>query len=155
MNYYAITINNKELTERFRSIRQVYEHFSLMPITVNIVSVERNEINENIHYHLLISADYPIESVDSKYIWWKELATDTDILKYQEYIKKDGNYKIYNAISLETQEDNTLYTKMLKDCQKYYRFSDLLVDNPHYIKHIHKIKLLWDTINNNQRKGVD
>lgn len=149
MNYYAITINNKELTEKYKSIRQVYEQFALMPITVNIIAVERNELNENIHYHLLITAEVPITHFDNQYIWWKELSTDVDVLKYQEYIKKDGKYKLYNTISLDSNiQDNSFYNKMLKDCQSYNRFSDLIKDNPQYIKDLHKIKLLWEVIHN-------
>lgn len=151
MNYYAITINNKELTEKYKSIRQVYEQFALMPITVNVIAVERNELNQNIHYHLLINAEVPVKHLDNEYIWWKELATDVDVLKYQEYIKKEGNYKIYNTISLDSDiHDNSVYEKMLKACQSYNRFSELIKDNPQYIKDLHKIKLLWDVINNNQ-----
>lgn len=149
MNYYAITINNKELTEKYNSIKQVYEHFSKMPITVNIIAVERNELNKNIHYHLLISADFPIQHIDNEFIWWKELETDIDVIKYREYIKKDGNYKVYNSITLENQKDDTKYHQMLKACQSYNRFSEMIKDNPQFIKDIHKIKLLWDVININ------
>ena len=148
MNYYAITINNKELTDKYSSIRQVYEQFALMPITVNIIAVERNELNQNIHYHLLISAEVPVTHIDNQFIWWDELVTDIDVLRYQEYIKKDGNYKVYNTISIDSNiKEKSYYEVMLIACQSYNRFSDLIKDNPQFIKDLHKLKLLWDVIN--------
>lgn len=151
MNYYAITINNRELTNKYKSIRQVYEQFSKMPITVNIIAVERNFANENIHYHLLIGAEVPVTHIDNQFIWWKELSTDVDVLKYQEYIKKDGHYKVYNTIELDSNiQDNTIYERMLIACQSYDRFSDLIKDNPQFIKELHKIKLLWDVLKSKQ-----
>lgn len=148
MNYYAITINNKELTDKYKSIRKVYEQFALMPITVNIIAVERNELNQNIHYHLLITAEVPITHIDNQFIWWDELVTDIDVLRYQEYIKKDGNYKVYNTISIDSNiKEKSYYEVMLIACQSYNRFSDLIKDNPQFIKDLHKLKLLWDVIN--------
>jgi len=150
MNYYAITINNEKIVEKYKTIRQVYEKFALMPITVYVIAREKNELNYNIHYHLLVGANVPVTHIDNEFVWWKELETDIDVLKYQEYIKKDGNYKIYNALALDNQVDDTKYHNMLKACQSYNRFSDLIKDNPQYIKYINKLKLLWDVIKSNQ-----
>ncbi|MEM0173885.1 MAG: hypothetical protein QXI16_05200 [Sulfolobaceae archaeon] len=149
MNYYAITVNNKELTEKFKSIKQLYEHFSVMPVTVYTISCERNELNQNIHYHMLIGSKVPVECVESHYIWWKELQSDLDVMKYHDYIKKDGNYKVYNTITLDNQQDDTKYHQMLRAVQSYNKFGDMIRDNPHFIKDIHKLRLLWEVINNN------
>lgn len=149
MNYYAITINNSKLINKYRRIEQVYQHFQQMPITVYIIAVERNEINENIHYHLLIGAEMPITSIDDEFVWWKELQTDIEVMKYASYIKKDGKYKIYNALALDNEND-TKYHQMLNACQTYNKFSDMILDNPNFIKHIHQLRMLWHVIKTKQ-----
>ena len=151
MYYYAVTINNQKLVNKFRTIDSVYKHFQYMPITINVIAVERNELNSNIHYHLLISAEVPITfSVDNEFIWQKELLTELDIVKYQEYIKKDGKYKIYHAIPLAINSGTTKYDNMLRDCYSYNNFLEMIKDNPQYIRDIHRLEALWKLVKRNQ-----
>ena len=148
MNYYAITINNQELTKRYNSIALVYQEYSKMPITVYCIAVERNDINQNIHYHLLIGSEFPITHNDTYYTWWTLIENDVEVIKYYNYIKKDGNYKIYNNLPIKNDEnENDIYSEMLTACKTYNSLKDLINDNPEFIKYLHKLTLLWNIVN--------
>lgn len=150
MNYYAITINNQDLTQKYNSITKVYQEYSKMPITVYCIAVERNEINVNTHYHLLIGLEFPITHLDNQYTWWKQIDNDVEVLKYFNYIKKGGNYKIYNNLEINNNVvENTIYNEMLIACKTFNNITDLITANPHFIKHIHKLTLLWSIIHKN------
>lgn len=149
MKYYAITINNNNLTSEFKSIQKVYQYFSLLPTTETIIiAVERNELNENIHYHILVKSDVPIQSINETYIWWKELETDLDIIKYYNYCKKDGNYKIYKELGLETDTQDTIYTEILMLVKTYDSLKTLINENPNMIKYLPKVERLFRIFNN-------
>lgn len=147
MNYYAITINNQELTQKYNSIRKVYEAYANMPITIYCIAVERNELNVNIHYHLLVGSEFPITHLDNQYTWWKHIENDVEVIKYFNYIKKGGNYKIYNNLEINNNDvENNIYYDMLTACKTYNTLADLIEANPQFIKHINKLTVLWTII---------
>lgn len=105
-NYYAITINNKELTKELKSIDKVYNFINNIfrfyeNTTINIISCERNDLNENIHYHLLLTSINDIDVNDTILsnvnIWVKKILTTDEVILYYDYVKKDGTYKVYTV----------------------------------------------------------
>lgn len=149
MNYYAITINNKELTNSFNSIDKVYDYFRMLPVgKVIIIAVERNELNKNIHYHILYKSDVPIQSIDEINIWWKEIKTELEVIKYYNYCKKDGRYKIYNVLGIKNDTENTIYTELLELVKTYDCLKTLINENPNMIKYLTKLVKLYKIYNN-------
>lgn len=149
MNYYAITINNKELTSNFSSIDKVYNHFRMLPIgEVIIIAVERNELNENIHYHILYKSDVPIQTINQINIWWKEISTELEVLKYFNYCKKGGNYKIYSELGISKDIENTIYAELLELVKTYDSLKTLINENPNMIKYLAKLERLYKIFNN-------
>lgn len=148
MKHYAITINNKSLTSEFNSIDKVYRYFSLLPIETVIIAVERNELNQNIHYHILVKSDVPIQSVNETAIWWKELETELDVIKYYNYCKKDGKYKIYKELGIKTDTQDTIYTEILMLVKTYDCLKTLINENPNMIKYLPKVERLFKIFNN-------
>lgn len=149
--FYALTINNSELVESLKSIELVY-NFIKDYCEVNIIAVERNELNFNTHYHLLVS-DLRVDDnilFNSGYIWHKELVSDFDIIKYYHYILKDGRYKTYNLLpkTLNIETNESWYNKALRLCYEYNSLAKLFNDNPDMIKKISQVSKLFDLINN-------
>lgn len=149
--YYALTINNSDLVKSFKTIDLVYEFIKDF-CDVNVIAVERNELNFNIHYHLLVSNLKSDKNVlfNSGYIWYKELETDLEITKYYHYILKDGRYKIYNFLpkELNITTNETWYEKALRLCNQYNSLAELFNDNPDMIKKITQVSKLFYFINN-------
>ncbi len=144
MNYYAVTINNKELTKKYKSIDSVYKELRRWPIgEVIIIAVERNEINQNIHYHILYKSEVPITSINDTYIWWQELETELEVIKYFNYCKKDGKYKIYNELGIKQDTQNTIYTELLELVKTYDSLKTLINENPNMIKYLGKLERLY------------
>ncbi len=154
-HYYAITINTIEVINEYnlKSINKVKDF-----ITNNIdaekqiytISVERNELNQNIHYHILVSSTEDINKWHKVYWWVKEIDSDIEIIRYNNYIKKDGLYKVYHQLNLENSliNNDTWYNQALELIPKYNSLKDLFKEHPHLIKQIHKVEKLWNIIKN-------
>lgn len=141
---YAITINNLEVVATLKTIDNVYELLNSFG-TISIIAVERNELNQNIHYHILLFSDIDYDiilTICKDYRMWVGLLnTDIEILKYYEYCKKDGNYKLY--YSLDKGLSSSKNTELLELIERYESLYALFKDNPHLINKVHIIKTLW------------
>lgn len=153
-NYYAITINTIEFINEYnlKSINSVYDFIEKnieSEKTIYTISVERNELNQNIHYHILVSSTEEINKWHKVYWWVKEIDSDIEIVRYNNYIKKDGLYKVYHQLSLQNSliNNDTWYNQALELIPKYKSLKDLLQEHPHLIKQIHKVEKLWNIIN--------
>lgn len=157
--YYAITINNSDLIFEFKltsidSVRDfIIRNFADIDKKIYTISVERNELNQNIHYHILLSSLGDINDWHRAFWWCKHIDTDIEIIRYNNYIKKDGLYKVYIPLELEQEITNkdTWYNQALLLIPKYETLKDLFTENPQLIKQIHKVEKLWYIINNNPR----
>ncbi len=150
-HYYAITINTIDIINEcnLKSINNVKDF-----ITNNIdsdkkiytISVERNELNQNIHYHILVSSTENINKWHKVYWWVKEIDSDIEIIRYNNYIKKDGLYKVYHQLDLENSliNNDTWYNQVLELIPKYNSLKGLFIEHPHLIKQIHKVEKLWN-----------
>lgn len=136
----AITINNKELVKELKSIDFVYNFLSSMG-DVYIIAVERNDLNKNTHYHALIDGDITfIEKFNN--IWSKVIETDIEVLKYIDYIKKDGTFKVYKKLDIESNNDHWT-SVILNLVLKYDSLNQLFHENPRMIKYITYIERLY------------
>ncbi len=152
-HYYAITINTIEVINEYnlKSINKVKDF-----ITNNIdadkkiytISVERNELNQNIHYHILVSSTEDINKWHKVYWWVKEIDSDIEIIRYNNYIKKDGLYKAYHPLTLQHNlvNNDSWYNQALELIPKYNSLKDLFKEHPHLIKQIHKVEKLWNIL---------
>lgn len=152
--YYAITINTIEFINEYnlKSINHVKDFIDKnieADKTVYTISVERNELNQNIHYHILVSSTDEINKWNKVYWWIKEIDSDIEIIRYNNYIKKDGLYKVYHQLSLHNNliNNDTWYNQALELIPKYKSLKELFKENPHLIKQIHKVEKLWNIIN--------
>lgn len=153
-HYYAITINTIDVINDYnlKSINSVYDFINKnidFEKEIYTISVERNELNQNIHYHILVSSVADINQWNKVYWWVKEIDTDIEIIRYNNYIKKDGLYKVYHQLSLENSliNNDTWYNQALELIPKYKSLKDLFKAHPHLIKQIHKVEKLWYIIN--------
>lgn len=154
-HYYAITINTIEFINEYnlKSINRVKDFIEKnieSDKTIYTISVERNELNQNIHYHILVSSTDEINKWNKVYWWIKEIDSDIEIIRYNNYIKKDGLYKVYYQLNLQNSliNNDTWYNQALELIPKYKSLKDLFKDNPHLIKQIHKVEKLWCIIKN-------
>lgn len=143
MKYYAITINRSELTKDLKTIKSV-ENYLRDFCDVYVISVERNELNDNIHYHGLVKAsenndNFMLESS----IWKKQLDNKIDILKYINYIKKEGNFKVYQLTELELEQGITWQEKAIQLVEKHDNIRDILTESPEMLKYINHIEKLF------------
>jgi hypothetical protein len=152
--YYAITINTIEFINEYnlKSINSVKDFITKnidADKTIYTISVERNDLNQNIHYHILVSSTDDINKWNKVYWWIKEIDSDIEIIRYNNYIKKDGLYKVYNQLSLHNNliNNDTWYNQALELIPKYKSLKQLLQEHPHLIKQIHKVEKLWNIIN--------
>lgn len=156
-HYYAVTINNLQLTEKLKTIDIVQDFIKNIlkdyEITFYCISRESNEINNNTHYHLLISSNTSLTINDESKapIWFKEIINEIEISKYLEYIKKDGKYKLYEMLPFE-QKNVTWYEKALWASQKYDSLKELFEENKDLIKHINQVVKLWEINNIRERR---
>lgn len=153
-HYYAITINTIEFINEYnlKSINRVKDFIEKnvnADKKIYTISVERNELNQNIHYHILVSSTDKINKWNKVYWWIKEIDSDIEIVRYNNYIKKDGLYKVYLPLDLEQDilNKDTWYNQALELIPNYKSLKDLFKDNPHLIKQIHKVEKLWNIMN--------
>ncbi|MEM0173685.1 MAG: hypothetical protein QXI16_04170 [Sulfolobaceae archaeon] len=141
---YAITINNLEVVGTLKTIDSVHELLHRFG-TISIIAVERNELNHNIHYHVLLFSDIEYDTIFTVFksygMWLKLIDNDFEILKYYDYCKKDGNYKLYH--SLDKSLSNSKNVELLELIERYESLYALFKDNPHLINKVHIIKALW------------
>lgn len=149
--YYACTISARELVQRLSSIDKVYEFFSngYKDFDIHIIAVERNQINQNQHYHVLASSDYGHVYIGN---WVQEIANIDEVKKYFNYCKKDGKYKLYKALPFDTNDNKSWYERALKGVYQYPNMLELLQAQPDLIKYIHKVRALYDLIYNYNRE---
>lgn len=144
---YAVTINNVDVVKRLKSMDKVKDYLALYSDVVYLISVERNEFNNNTHYHILLDGSYldglPIKTD----FWYKEIQSDFEILKYIDYIKKGGQYKVYNLHEAELSSPHWT-TEVMQLVLKYDKISDLLKDNPKMLRHIHYIEKAFSYLKN-------
>lgn len=153
-NYYAITINTIEFINEYNlnSINKVKD-FIIKNVDADkkiyTISRERNKLNENTHYHILVSSTEEINKWNKVYWWIKQIDTDLEVIRYNNYIKKDGLYKAYHPLTLQHNlvNNDTWYNQALELIPKYDSLKELLQDHPHLIKQIHKVEKLWNIIN--------
>jgi len=152
--YYAITINtinviNEYNLKSINSVKDFIEKNVDADKTIYTISVERNKLNQNIHYHILVSSTDEINKWNKVYWWLKEIDSDIEVVRYNNYIKKDGLYKVYNQLSLHNNliNNDTWYNQALELIPKYKSLKELLQEHPHLIKQIHKVEKLWNIIN--------
>lgn len=146
--YYAVTINNLEVVSGMSKIDDVYDYFMKhYDYTIYTISVERNEINNNTHYHLLIGSEIEVKSFDVYNIHcWSDLLKEShDVTQYDLYIKKDGKYKIFNPHGFENKK--SWYDLALELCISKMPLREMFQKYPHLIKHINKIRVLHEYYN--------
>jgi hypothetical protein len=153
-HYYAITINTIDFINEcnLKSINSVYDFINKnidADKKIYTISVERNDLNQNIHYHILVSSTDEINKWNKVYWWIKEIDSDIEIIRYNNYIKKDGLYKAYHSLTLQHNllNNDSWYNQALELIPKYKSLKQLLQEHPHLIKQIHKVEKLWNIIN--------
>ena len=153
-HYYAITINTIDIINEYnlKSINKVKDFIEKnidADKKIYTISVESNDLNQNIHYHILVSSTDEINKWNKVYWWIKEIDSDIEIVRYNNYIKKDGLYKVYQQLSLQNSliNNDTWYNQALELIPKYKSLKQLLQERPHLIKQIHKVEKLWNIIN--------
>ena len=116
MNKFAITINNNLIEKyKLKSIDDVYEFLKSYNVKPLIISAERNSLNKNYHYHVL-SENYDFEI--EKQLWADRIYNEIIVneFSYTEYIKKDGNYKIFNDyVPMIKTDSKSQYSQMVDD----------------------------------------
>lgn len=142
--YYAITINNKKLTDNLSSINKVYNYLNELNIKTIIISVERNQLNENEHYHILSYnvPQYILDNVKIVGFWIKELELDIEVLKYYEYVKKDGRFKQYEVLNIESEQTN-IYKIAITKFSEGMELREFFLLFPESAKNIYQIKELF------------
>ena len=152
--YYAITINTIDIINEYnlKSINRVKDFIEKnvdADKTIYTISVERNELNLNIHYHILVSSVDDINKWNKVYWWIKEIDSDIEIIRYNNYIKKDGLYKVYHQLNLENSliNNDSWYNQALELIPKYNSLKELFKEHPHLIKQFHKVEKLWNIMN--------
>ena len=153
-HYYAITINTIDIINEYnlKSINKVKDFIEKnidADKKIYTISVERNDLNQNIHYHILVSSTDEINKWNKVYWWIKQIDTDLEVIRYNNYIKKDGLYKAYHPLTLQHNllNNDTWYNQALELIPKYKSLKDLFNEHPHLIKQIHKVEKLWNIIN--------
>ncbi len=143
MKFFAITINRKEIIDNLNTLNSAYNWLETFS-TVYTLSRETNELNNNTHYHALVSAELENDNFIFSGVWLKELDNNLEILKYLNYIKKDGKFKIYKRHSVENDINEHWTLKALKLVLSYDNLKDLFTDNPDMIKYIYHIEKLYN-----------
>lgn len=112
----ALTIN-LNFIERYslNSIDRCAYLLKNMGITPLLISAERTENSQNIHYHVL--ADDFDDEIEQKL--WYEKVYNQDVLNeysYYKYITKDGNFKFFNDYKAPLSfKGNNEYSELLAD----------------------------------------
>lgn len=149
MVYYAVTINRLEQVENLKTIDQVYYLLLTEYEGVNIISAERNQLNENIHYHALC---YNELSASPKEHYSKIIDNELELEKYYNYVKKDGRFKVFKALQFDLSDKWYLQALECVKSDRYNHFDELISDNPHFIPKINTVSKLWEIFRYSLRK---
>lgn len=141
--YYALTVNNLELTEKYKSIDSLYEYLKCFCKDINYIAVERNELNENIHYHILCEDYVDLPDICNIYIWNKTIEVADELQKYINYLKKDGHYKVYKIPPFIFEESRWYERAYSLICSKESLLEVFEADLS-LMKYYNQISRMWD-----------
>lgn len=144
----AITINILAIdTYDLRNQKQVKTFLEGMDAIVYVIATERTETSKNIHYHVL--AEIENNEAMARY-WAKKIYIEplNNELSYFNYIKKDGNFKIYNDYVPPFQEiKKNEYEALMNDILNTdITLQEIAIKYPKLLfKHFNNIKAMFFT----------
>lgn len=134
-------------TYELRNQKQVKQFIEELGGIVYVIATERTETSKNIHYHVL--AEIEDNQAMAQY-WAKKIYCEplTNELSYFNYIKKDGNFKLYNDYVPPFQEiKSSDYEALMNDLLNTdITLQEVAIKYPKLLlKHFNNIKAIFFT----------